>query len=261
MRQDLRAWQALSAQAAAGFLVFLAVFARKIHYRKLLDVGRALDIAKRILLGRYKYLFVYFTVLAVFSQLDVFMLKSMGTDMMVATYGTAYRYYAMILLTLGAIHTVFLPMIQQAGSSRELDGIFKKQWRMVAFLAPAILVGAWLAQWILPFIDMGKYPRAVPVFRILCVSAIISLAFSPYVNLVMRFEEFPFLLGLVLVGCVVSAGMNMVLVPRLQEIGTAISTLVSFLIVNGLTFLKAMKLRRALDVPGGPPPGAVVQTE
>jgi O-antigen/teichoic acid export membrane protein len=110
--------------------------------------------------------------------------------------------------------------------------------------APVILTGAWLSRWIIPLIDGGKYPGAISVFRILAVSAIISLAFSPYVNTVMRFGKFRYLLGLVCGGICISVGGNLVLVPFFGAAGTAVSTLISFAFVNGMTYLKGSELLR-----------------
>ncbi|MBI5529685.1 MAG: polysaccharide biosynthesis C-terminal domain-containing protein [Deltaproteobacteria bacterium] len=251
----MEAWQALVVQALAGFLVFPAV-AGRMDLRRLFDVQTAVRLSRQIFAGDYRYLFGYFFVLAFFSQIDVFMLKTLGTGHMVATYGTAFRYYNMVLLALAAVHTVLLPMVQNAGSAEELDGVYRKSWRLLGVFAPCVLLGAWAAQWIMPAIDMGKYPGAVTVFRVLSVSAIASFAFSPYVNLVMRFEAFRFLLLLVCAAAVASVALNALLIPRFHETGAALATLGSFLFVNGAIYIKARGLRARLSGAAGVGAGA-----
>jgi O-antigen/teichoic acid export membrane protein len=149
-----------------------------------------------------------------------------------------------VILALGSVHAVLLPVTQKIEDIQRLRATFGRYLKLVAMIVPVILLGAWASRWIIPAIDTGKYPEAVTVFRILAVSAVISIAFSPFVNLVMKFERFRFLFFLVSGAIALSIGLNLLLVPGLGAIGTAISTLISFGLVNSLIFLKARALLR-----------------
>jgi len=176
VRYNPKAWQALFIQALSLILVFF-LFLGKHHYlNKLMNVWEAARLAVAIIKAEYKYLFGYYAILAFFSQLDIFMLRIMTNDIELATYGSAFRYYSLLLLALGSVKVVFLPLIQEVTNANELKSIFHMHRKMLLMFAPVVLVGAWASQWIIPWIDMGKYPNAVAVFRILAISAIISIS-------------------------------------------------------------------------------------
>ena len=242
--KSLCAYQVILIQAAAMGVVFLAVFSRKLELANLFRFREVISLASTIIRGEYKFLFIYFFLFAFFGQLDVFMLRGLANDVTLATYGSAFRYYTLVIMALGSVNNVFLPVTQKIDDIQKLRATFKRYLKLAAVIAPVILLGAWASRWIIPVIDAGKYPQAVTVFRILAVSAVISIALSPFVNLVMKYEKFRFLFLTVLGAIVISAGLNLLLVPGLGAVGTAISTLISFGLVNGVVFLKAIKLLR-----------------
>lgn len=248
VRHDLKSWQVLFTQAITLFAVFILAFHKHLRLSKLLDVTEGTRFAMGIVKGEYKYLFGYHFILAFFSQVDVFMLKSMTSEIELATYGSAFRYYSLLLLALSAVHVIILPSIQQIKNFTELESIFKKHKTMLLLFGPLVLIGAWASQWIIPWIDMGKYPDAVIVFRILSLSSIISFAFSPHINLVLRFEDFKFLFLLIGMTLVLNVGLNMALIPILGVIGVAIATLIAFGCVNGSIFLRARKHKQKFAI-------------
>ncbi len=203
-----------------------------------MNVWEATRLAVAIIKAEYKYLFGYYAILAFFSQLDIFMLRIMTSDIELATYGSAFRYYSLLLLALGSVKVVFLPLIQGVTNANELKSIFHMHRKMLLVFGPVVLIGAWASQWIIPWIDMGKYPNAIPVFRILAVSAIISFAFSPYSTLILRFEEFKFLFLLISVTLLLNVGLNIILIEMLGAIGAAIATGIGFGFLNCSIFLR-----------------------
>jgi O-antigen/teichoic acid export membrane protein len=241
VQYKMQAWQVLLCQAGAMFTSFLVFFRARIQIRGNLLVRRALDIALAVIAGKYRYLFGYFSLLALFSQLDVFMLKGLGSNFSLATYGSAFRYYSLLMLSLAAVHSVLLPSIQKVESIEDWDRIHAGLRRMLLVFVPLAFLGAWLSQWIIPWIDKGKYPDAVTVFRILAVSSVFSFAFSPHVNIVLRFEDFKFLFLVIIGGLLLAATLNLLLIPRYQAVGSAIATLVGFGFNNLLIFLRSRK--------------------
>ncbi|OGJ67188.1 hypothetical protein A3J34_00865 [Candidatus Peribacteria bacterium RIFCSPLOWO2_02_FULL_51_10] len=204
-----------------------------------------LEIARfssEIIKGEYRYLFAYFFILGIFTQTDIFMIGILGDDSMLATYGSAFRYYSILSLALGSVHVVLLPMIQKASNDQELFEVFAKHKKMILMFIPAVLLAGWLAQWAIPFIDNGKYPGAVLSFRILCVSAIISFAFSPHVNLIMRFERFRFLFRLICMALALNVAINMLLIPEFGAAGVAFATLISAAAVTIPIYFRSKKL-------------------
>jgi O-antigen/teichoic acid export membrane protein len=198
--------------------------------------------SKEIINGEYRYLFAYFFILGIFTQADIFMLSIVGDANMLATYGSAFRYYSILSLALGSVHVVLLPMIQKAANDRDLFMLFARHKKMILIFIPAVLVAGWVAHWLIPFVDGGKYPDAVLSFRILCVSAIISFAFSPHVNLVMRFERFRFLFLLICIALALNVAINLVLIPEFGAVGVAFATLVSAAAVTMPIYFQSKKL-------------------
>jgi O-antigen/teichoic acid export membrane protein len=203
---------------------------------------RTLEIGKKILSGRYVNLFVYFIIISIFGQLDIFMLKKMSDEITLASYGSAARYYGIIMLSLTAVHSVLLPYIEKAPDAKALYNIVRNVNNFMLFLAPIILIAIFCAGWLIPFIDNGKYPQAIPAFRILAVSSLISFTLSPYVNIVMKFEEFKWLCVTAGIFLLIAVLLNALLIPPLKASGTALATLISFGGFNLMTMLKARKL-------------------
>ncbi len=214
-------------------------------FKETISFLKAIEIGRQILKGKYVSLFFYFVIIAVLGQVDIFMLKKMSDELSLASYGSAARYYGLIMLTLTAVHSVLLPYIEKAKTSDELYKIVRDTNKFLLFIMPIVLLAIALAGWLIPLVDNGKYPEAIPIFRILAVSSIISFALSPYVNIVMRFEAFQWLCFYGGVFLLVAVLLNVMLIPHLKAIGTAIATLCSFGGFNFLTMLKARELIKA----------------
>lgn len=178
------------------------------------------------------YLFIYATLMAVLLQIDVLALKTWSTDYNVSTYSSAFKYYNMMLLLLNTVNSVLLPKI----SSEEDYKIIKKMYKQQDILSFVLLIGIIaaiiIAPYILPIIDGGKYPKAIGVFRILCVSAILSFWGSPYNNLLIKEKKYFSICIRFIMGIVVAIVGNYILIPAVGVNGTAIVTLTSYGIVN-----------------------------
>jgi Membrane protein involved in the export of O-antigen and teichoic acid len=237
--QQVAAWQIAALQSAALFGVFVVGAANRIKFKDLLAIKPILSLFSTVVAGPYRYLFGYAVLLAILTQVDVLTLKVLAGDASLAAYGSARRYYALMLMGLSAVHVVLLPSVQRASQFDELDRIFRQFGRVLWLLVPGVLAAISLAPWLIPWIDGGRYPEAVPVFQVLTLSAGISLAFSPYVNILMKAELFRYLLVLVGSALIISVSLNMLLVPWIGALGSAISTLIGNAVVNGMTFWRA----------------------
>jgi O-antigen/teichoic acid export membrane protein len=242
-RDSLEAVAVLWAQSAALVLGFCATFRPVVRWRRLADLPSAGALAKSVAAGPYGLLFVYFSVIAVFSQADVMMVRWLADDPVLASYGAALRYYGVLSLALGAVHAVLLPTIQRARAGEDLASLFRKHFRLVLIYIPVVVLAGAAAGWVMPWVDGGRYPDSVTAFRVLAFSAAISFAFSPHVNLLMKLELFGFLVALV----VAALGMNLVLlallVPRYGATGAALAVLVAAACVNAPAYFKSRKLR------------------
>ena len=244
MGGKLLSWQALTIHALGMAIVFLIVsiiinFSGNAFNASKYNIG---ELFKQIVLGRYRFLFGYFIILSLFSQLDVLMLWYIADNIELSTYGSAFRYYGLLSLVLGAVHIVLLPTIQNADYGGELKLIFKSHQKIIWLFIPILMLSAIISAYILPWVDQGKYPDAVLVFRILCVSALISLAFSPHVNWLMRSNKFKFLFILICSASVLNFLLNSVLIPIYGAEGAAFATMISSAFVTIPIYLYSRKL-------------------
>ena len=175
-------------------------------------------------------------------QIDVFMLRLISDDLQLATYGAAYRYYSALAMALGAVHAVLLPLIQRARNYEELEAVFERHKKLALLFIPLVMLIGWVSQWLIPWVDMGRYPDSVMVFRILCVSVVVSFAFSPHVNLIMRFEQFRFLSALIVVALFINVILNSVFIPVFGAMGAAMATLIASASVTVPIYIKSRRM-------------------
>ena len=239
----LKAAPVLWAQSGSLALAFCVALWPVLRSSRLADLGSGGALARSIARGPYALLFVYFSVIAVFSQVDVVMVRWLGDDRVLASYGAALRYYGVLSLALGAVHAVLLPAIQQARGGPELDALFGRHFRLVLIYAPIVVLFAAVAGWVMPWVDQGRYPDSVIAFRVLALSAVVSFAFSPHVNLLMKMERFRFLVVLVAAALVVNLALLLWLVPRQGAMGASFAVLVAAACVTVPIFLESRRLR------------------
>ncbi|ARD65235.1 polysaccharide biosynthesis C-terminal domain-containing protein [Eubacterium limosum] len=178
------------------------------------------------------YLFVYAALMAILLQIDVLALKTWSTDYDVSTYASAFKYYNMMLLLLNTVNSVLLPKISSEENYYNISKMYKQQDILSIALLVGIVIAIVIAPCVLPIIDGGKYPEAIGVFRILCISAIISFWGSPYNNLLIKEKKYLSICTRFIIGIIVAIAGNYILIPRMGVNGTAISTLISYGIVN-----------------------------
>jgi len=246
VRYGLAAWHALLVQATSLLIVFWFVVRRSLDYAGLLRMRQIIRLGRLVLFGDYRYLLGYSVTLAIVAQVDVFVLRALTDDLQLSTYGSAFRYYGILALALGSVNAVFLPVIQKIGYKKDLDSLYRKHLKMCLVFGPLTVLGAVLAQWVIPWVDTGRYPDAVMVFRLLAASSVISFVFSPHVSLVIRFEDFRFLFLNSCAGLVLCAVLNYFGALKLGAVGSAAATLVTWAFINISTYFRAQRYRTML---------------
>jgi O-antigen/teichoic acid export membrane protein len=250
-REDMQAWMVLFVQAMSAFVVALPILAFNLFGVRLSDVRRGvINVFSRV---RSLHLFLvgYVILQSVISQMDIFMLKVLSPELELATYGSAFRYYGFILVALASLQTVLLPVIQRATHWDEITSIFQRHRGFVLLFTPLVLLGMWLANWVLPWVDVGKYPGAVATFQILSVSAIISFTFGVYAIISINFRMFGQLFVFTTASLLINLVLNYALITRYGATGAAAATLVTHLFFNIAMFVT---VRRRIEAELRPQP-------
>jgi O-antigen/teichoic acid export membrane protein len=248
-QERLTARHVLVVQLLTMLGVVLLMFGRYMRVSCLVEWQSIRRLARGLVRSSYGYMLGYFLILAVFLRIDVIMLRALSDDYQLATYGSAYRYFGILLIVLNSVHTVFLPLTQRAVARHELQAIYRKLGVILLFVSPLILVAAWISQWMIPWVDGGKYPQAVTAFRILALTAVVSLAASPAVNIVLRYEQFRWLFGAIMACVIVNGAAQWLLIPEWGATGSAVATGIGLVLMNGSIFFRARWLLRHRSLP------------
>lgn len=242
---SLRATEVFAVQAAAmGFAFLLGVVSRAGALGGAGLWGAALTL-RQIFIGPYRFLLGYMVLLAVYGQIDVWSLTLARGAHDVGAYGSAQRYYLLLGLALSSFQAVLLPTLQKVSSRAEVAAVFRKHRFLLLVFAPTILATAVAAPEWIPFVDAGKYPEAVAIYRVFALSAVVSFAFSPHATLLYRFEQFGFLFRLGLVMAAWHAMASWLAASRGNALVLASVHAVDYGAFNLLIYLRSRGLMRS----------------
>jgi O-antigen/teichoic acid export membrane protein len=149
----------------------------------------------------------YFALVALFGQLPVILLERLADAQALASFGSAYRYYGLLLGISAAANVVIL---QRVAGSRDADAAAALRSAlhiMAAALALALLAGV-VGYFAIPLIDAGKYPRAPLLF------AVASLGLVPGL-----------LSGVLVAVCLRAGRFSRLFVAQLLSVATVIATI------------------------------------
>ncbi len=237
-KHALSAANVASAQIFAACIATLPLLAT---VRFKIDLKSLTEILS-VLFKKQLLFFLYVLFVAVLSQIDILLLRLWSSEHEVAVFGSAFRYYAVMIAGLGSINTVLLPHLPAAGSNGEMQRIMKRVSKITFMALPLLALAALLSPWVLPMIDKGKFPEAIHCFQVLCASAAISLMLSPYGNVLLVQRMYRHLFVGVFFGLLANAMLNYLLIPHYGALGSAISILCVGATLNMIYFLIARRV-------------------
>jgi len=190
-------------------------------------------------------LIIYFLFLSLFNRLDVLMLSRFRSIEEVAVYGVAFKYYSLILLGLGSIHAVLLPKFSKVDyKNLEKQKDFVNRWiKLSSFVIIPIGILIMRATPLMNFLNGPKYAGSIFPFQLFCISIIISLMFSPIINILIAREDYSFLALLGFIAFSLNFIGNYFFIPLYGIVGATIVTIVSFGIINIFSYLKIKLFR------------------
>lgn len=248
-RNSVTANSIIMTQSASYFLVAFGALFKHLKQCKSKLVDDFKFYIHEIVSSHQLYLLAYFFIISIFAQVDVFMLKILVGDFELATYGSAFRYYAILSLGLSTIHSVIFPMIKSSTNSKKLNEVFNKHSKLIIPFALLSLIFALLGHFIIPFIDHGRYFDASSVFSILSASAIVSFICSPHVNFLMVHKRFFYLFSLSCFCLLAHIIMCLIFIPIYGAIGAAISTLLASAMVTVSIYVLSRKMLLEFNLP------------
>ena len=183
--------------------------------------------------------FLYVLVMAGLSQIDIILLKLWSNESQIATFGSAFRYYSLVVAILAGVNSVLLPHLPSITNADDMRRIIGNASKVLIAGIPLVGICAALAPWLLPLVDKGKFPDSIPTFQILCISASISLALSPYANILFVRKKFRLLLVTVVLGLICNLVLNSILIPSYGAIGAALTISIIGGAMNIFFFVRA----------------------
>jgi O-antigen/teichoic acid export membrane protein len=242
--REFNASSIFAVQSAAAILAVLC-FVRETTVFRIANIWtRSINILTVFKNDRHHNLALYFIVLVLVSSLDIFYLKSFGEQEDLGTYGAALRIFAIIYLVLQSIQKVLLPKVSQAESVAEIYRYYGYH-RVIATIMTFPLLGLYIfSEWIFGWLVPDKYPNAYMVFEILIISGCLSVWFSPYSSILMKFKDYKFLLVVVIIAMTTNIFGLLLFYDHYGVRGVATMLLISFAIINVSTFMRGLLLLR-----------------
>lgn len=236
-------------QAVAAFAIVAVPLLKSLRTSFRPHWQTVLAMAKTAFLGKKRLLLVYTGIIAVLTQTEIFMLRSISSTEELATYGASFRYYAILSLALNSTNLVLLPTVQLIRTREQYAKLIRSHIRMVFIFVPLVVLAAGASPWLIPLLDKGKYPESILTFQILAASSIFSFLFCPFVNFLFRLEEFKYLAVAGLLAWVLDLGLDFSLIPRFGSSGAAVAAFCGLLFLNFGSYLRMRQVGSRLFRP------------
>lgn len=140
------------------------------------------------------YLIAFYYILALFSQINVFVVARYKSVEELAIFGVAQKYYFFLILLLSSISTVLVPKVAKMAEDKNRLKAFLRKWLRISSgsIIPFLII-LLFSPAVLNYLNNYKYPQANLLFQILCISAWFSLGFSPLTGILVSLKKYRFL--------------------------------------------------------------------
>lgn len=179
---------------------------------------------------------LYMFIISAFNQMDVMMLTGLSNERAVASYGVAYKYYALVISLLPAIQVV----LRVNCSGKQMSDAVERRKRVISWVKKSspialivLFIGIIGASIFFPYINGKKYNDAISAFNILMVGAALSYITAPNVSIMVGAKKQKILCVFSLCSFIVNIVGNYFFIPIGGIVAASIATVVSHLILNG----------------------------
>lgn len=138
------------------------------------------------LLWETRFVILYSLAGALIPYMPILMAAKSGSDVVIATYGAALRYQAILGMAVFAFNAVLLPKLAAYGHDTEGRELFMLRMKRMLPIGVLLFICTVLSVWlVIPYIDGGKYPMLPAIFLIISLTPALSLASAPYINILL----------------------------------------------------------------------------
>jgi len=197
-----------------------------------------------ILNKHFSPLFIIFSnsmITSVYLFFDTIILGFLTDDIRVGFYSAAMRISKLSMVIIGVLGAVLLPKLTLAFHNKDFEEartLVSKSLDFVIFISVPIAIGMFcLSKEIITLFAGSKYEEAVLPLRLLCfIVFFIGIAQVFSLQILLPLHEERKILKASIVGMIVSLTLNFSLIPFFKEIGAAISSLTTEIVVTVLLF-------------------------
>jgi|CXWL01.1.fsa_nt_gi hypothetical protein len=191
---------------------------------------------------------LYWTLVALFGQVPILAAKFLGSPDILASLGSAMRYYGIVLSIVVAANIVTLPIVTRAKSNAEVYSAVVKSYRILILATCLILACAYAGYQLIPLVDGGKYPDSPLQYVLLCMAIVSGIPMAPISGGLLRLGHVNLLIVAMGISVVIAAGFPMVANVALKDaipMGFALGALAQLLFAGFQLWLRKQKREEA----------------
>lgn len=193
--------------------------------------------------SKYKLMFqdsfaivIYLFLINLLNQVDVIMITNMMDEESVSLYGTAFKYYSLLLTLLPSIQAV---MRVRTSKKEYIDDVGQRKYFLVnwlkragVFVIPVCAFVILVSGIFMPILNGHKYDGSITAFRILVIGVAFSYMFASNISIMMAAKKYKMLCFLALIALSVNFIGDWLLIPYWGINAAATCTFVSQAILN-----------------------------
>lgn len=195
-----------------------------------------------LVLKQYGSVYIYTGVAAMMPYLPIIIANNHEQEELVATYGAAMRYQAIVAMLVQVFNSVYLPKLAARGRSLAYSYL-RETLGLIALIFFVGLLGVAIIFFAIPYIDGGKYPDSQGIFLVFSMCTLSSMVSVTSINYLLINSQYRVILLIMLFGFCSTIVCSEFLSPYFPIYGIALSSLFGFLIINSLVSYQAWKKR------------------
>ncbi|WP_460939616.1 oligosaccharide flippase family protein [Spirosoma humi] len=192
---------------------------------------------------------IYLILTSMYTTFNITYLGLVSNDISVGYYTTALKLYTIILGIFSALNTVVIPKLSSLIAEKKynnFDELVDKSLTFIITLSfPVIICGITLAPQIILLLSGPGFEKSIICFRIIIpLIFIVGIAQILSNQILMSIKKDKELAYISLFGALVGITLNVLLVPKLREVGTSLVVLISELLVTATLYALCKKITK-----------------